>query len=185
MKDQGNIKKTILILFATFSVWQMVIMWVSSTTGYIAQYSLVNMPSLMNFTHISYTGIILGPIIIILFPRASLKLLRISSIVAIICLFLCYFHLPDIVYNIIFCILTLCAVIMTICYVSYMIMKINLKDIWFENICEMILIAVFGLILLNGKFEIPFVIYNTISLVILLCCTISYYVLDEDRKSVV
>jgi DNA-binding CsgD family transcriptional regulator len=45
----------------------------------------------------------------------------------------------------------------------------------------MILIAVFSLFLLNGKFDIPFVVYNTISLLILLCCTISYYVLNDKE----
>lgn len=178
---EGNIKKPVIFMFAFFSVWQMAVIWVGSATGYISQYSLVQMPATMDFTPLIYTGMILSVLLTVFFPSYCLKFCRISGLISLICIILCYFKFNPVIYNVFIGILTFCTVIMTINYISYMIFTFKLRDIWIEMLCEIFLISFFSLLLLNGVYRIPYLVFNSVGLLSVLLCTVSYFLLKDDN----
>jgi DNA-binding CsgD family transcriptional regulator len=178
---KGRIRKPVIIMYSLFSIWQMVVMWMSSTTGYITDGALLKMPVSVNYTGLAYGSLFVSAVVFSFFPEYCLRFCRILGVLASLCVFFCFFYFDLPFCNVLYCILTICAASLTAAYVVVMISMFTLRDIWLENLAEIFFIGLFSLILLNGKYEIPFKFYNAVSFVSLLLCTISYFLLEEKN----
>jgi DNA-binding CsgD family transcriptional regulator len=103
-------------------------------------------------------------------------------VVALIVSILLFFPLPNNIFHIIFYIMAFCWSFLTVTSICLLIYFFKTKEAWQECIYGILLTGIFAALLHNNFYNIPFFIYNIISVIILVISMISCFLINARWK---